>query len=61
MRRMGKHFEIFVMNRDGTGVRQLTDVRTRLTNPRWSPDGRLILCSREMGDLTLMTLPAPSE
>jgi TolB protein len=52
--------QIFVMNRDGSGVRQLTDEDGRFTNPRWSPDGKTILCSRRLGDMTLVTFPAPA-
>jgi len=38
------HFEIFVMNADGSDVRQLTDTPTSFTNtwPRWSPNGEWI-------------------
>ena len=37
----GSHFEIFVMNADGSDVRQLTTTPAANTNtwPRWSPDG----------------------
>jgi len=34
--------QIFVMNADGTGVRQLTRGPEAQTGPAWSPDGRLI-------------------
>jgi Tol biopolymer transport system component len=39
--RSAGHFEIFVMNADGTGVRQLTSTAATVTNtwPRWSPNG----------------------
>jgi Tol biopolymer transport system component len=42
--RVGGHFEIFVMNSDGSDVRQLTGTGPTVTNtwPRWSPDGEWI-------------------
>ena len=52
-------FQIFVMDRDGSNLRQLTDAAGRFTNPRWSPDGRTILCSRSLGNMSLVTFPAP--
>ena len=48
------------MNRDGSGARQLTDTAIgESTNPRWSPDGTKILCSRRLGDINLIVFPAP--
>lgn len=35
--------QLFVSNRDGTNVRQLTDMELAATNPVWSPDGSQIL------------------
>ena len=35
-------FEIFVMNSDGTGMRQLTDNTATDVYSRWSPDGSLL-------------------
>ena len=42
--RAGGHFEVFVMNSDGSDVRQLTDTPASATNtwPRWSPSGEWI-------------------
>jgi Tol biopolymer transport system component len=42
--RAGSHFEIFVMNSDGSGIRQLTVTSATATNtwPRWSPNGEWI-------------------
>ena len=36
-------FEIFVMNGDGSSVRQVTENTTRVTPPVWSPDGSRFL------------------
>jgi Tol biopolymer transport system component len=33
---------LFIMNRDGTGTRQLAAVLGKPWQPRWSPDGRLL-------------------
>ncbi len=35
--------QIYVVNADGTGLRQLTSTPARNLHPRWSPDGREIL------------------
>jgi len=42
--RVMNHFEIFIMNFDGSTVRQLTTTVTTVNNswPRWSPDGEWI-------------------
>ena len=36
-------FEIFIMNSDGSSVRQVTENTTRVTEPVWSPDGSRFL------------------
>jgi TolB protein len=38
----GKQDDLFVVMRDGTGVRQLTDDVYKDRQPRWSPDGKQI-------------------
>jgi Tol biopolymer transport system component len=40
--RGGKPADLFVMNADGTGVRQLTDTPAAEGYPSWSPDGKQI-------------------
>jgi hypothetical protein len=37
------------MKRDGSNVRQLTDAAGEFTNPKWSPDGKKLLCGRRLG------------
>jgi TolB protein len=34
--------EIYVMNADGTGIRQVTDLHDVSVSPAWSPDGRTL-------------------
>ncbi len=36
------HFELYVSNRDGSGLRQLTHLANHCGGARWSPDGRWI-------------------
>jgi len=52
----GQHF---VMNRDGSGVMQLTDAAGEFVNPRWSLDGTRIMCARRLGDMNVVIFPAP--
>jgi Tol biopolymer transport system component len=52
-------FQLFVMNRDGTEVRQLTDAPGEFTNARWSPNGLKILCGRRLGGVSLVLFDAP--
>jgi Tol biopolymer transport system component len=39
---VGKQEDLFVIRRDGTGLRQLTDDPYKDREPRWSPDGKRI-------------------
>jgi Tol biopolymer transport system component len=48
------------MNQNGSGVRQLTDAAGEFTNPRWSPDGKKILCGRRLGGINLVVFDAPN-
>ncbi|HSO51233.1 MAG TPA: hypothetical protein VL330_00455, partial [Actinomycetes bacterium] len=57
-------FEIFVMNADGSGVRQLTANRFDDEFPSWSPDGRKLVFQRDFDsvvgevDYDLLTMKA---
>lgn len=53
-------FEIWLCNRDGTDVRQLTHFGVAWTGtPRWSPDGRFVVFdSRPKGDADIFTIDA---
>jgi Tol biopolymer transport system component len=44
--RRGTSFDLFVMNADGTGTRQLTSTRENDGRPTWSPDGERIAFQR---------------
>lgn len=58
-------FDIFVMNLDGTDVRQLTTNPGKDFLPRWSPDGKSILFHSDAGgesdDIHLILLQDPTE
>src|SRR5437867_8782503 len=43
------HSDIFVMNADGSGVRQLTHNGWPLSGLAWSPDGRALAFSADTG------------
>jgi Tol biopolymer transport system component/DNA-binding winged helix-turn-helix (wHTH) protein len=53
-------FEIWLSNRDGTDVRQLTHFGVAWTGtPRWSPDGKFVVFdSRPKGDADIFTIDA---
>jgi Tol biopolymer transport system component len=38
--------QIYSINRTGTGMKRLSDGQGNLVNPRVSPDGKWIACSR---------------
>jgi Tol biopolymer transport system component len=42
--------QIYVMGRDGTGVRQLTTLPSPSSNPVWSPDGSVIAFANQPAD-----------
>jgi TolB protein len=53
----GAAAELWLMNADGSGARQLTHDRARDTVPSWSPDGRaLVYASERDGNLELFLL-----
>jgi TolB protein len=41
--------EIYVMNRDGSGLQRLTHVVAEDTSPNWSPDGRRLVFVSDRG------------
>lgn len=43
------YYQVFVMNEDGTGKKQLTDMATDCYFPKWSPDGSKIVFNTEDG------------
>jgi hypothetical protein len=70
----GGLWRVFVMNGDGSGVRQLTSGATSDTDPAWSPDGSTIAFEAESADridlytvradgtgLSRLTLAGPDE
>lgn len=63
IRRIGNDFEVFTIHPDGTGIKQLTNIRGNEAHLAWSPDGkRLLFTSSRMGfkDEALYTLaPQP--
>lgn len=51
--------DVWVMNVDGSGLKQLTTTREDESSPCWSPDSRTIcFSSREPGRAALFTVPA---
>ena len=46
----GEHWDLYMMDLDGTNVEQLTDADTEDGNALWSPDGRYIVYSQFNND-----------
>jgi Tol biopolymer transport system component len=43
------YYQVFIMNEDGSGKRQLTDMSANCFFPKWSPDGNKIVFNTEDG------------
>ena len=57
----GEDFEIYTINPDGSGKRQLTDNNTDDLDPAYSPDGKKIVYAGQdgpKGDLEIYTIGA---
>jgi Tol biopolymer transport system component len=48
-------YAVFIVNRDGTGLRQITDYKLNANHPVWSPDGRKLAFSARSGWLSTGT------
>ncbi len=46
--------ELYVMNADGTGLRQMTSLGAFKSCPRWSPDGARILVAKDADELLVV-------
>jgi Tol biopolymer transport system component len=55
--RNGYDYDIYLINADGTGEVDLTDVRGEEVNPSWSPDGeRIAYMAHENGNISIRTI-----
>lgn len=58
----GKNYAIFIVNRDGTGLTQITDYVLNSNHPVWSADGRHMVISIVTPDtqnnIAVIDLPA---
>src|ERR1051326_1260382 len=57
------HYAIFVINRDGTGLTQVTDYALNGSHPVWAPDGRRLVFAtgdpaRNISVLAVVEVPA---
>ncbi|NWF67858.1 MAG: PD40 domain-containing protein [Chloroflexi bacterium] len=48
--------ELYIMNADGSGTRQVTNGLAYIADPAWSPDGRRIAFTRGGGDLYIINV-----
>ncbi|MEO6695328.1 MAG: hypothetical protein ABIY50_09465 [Ignavibacteria bacterium] len=46
--------QIFTMNEDGSGIKQLTDLEENCMKPRWSPDGKQLVFYSDKGLIYLI-------
>jgi Tol biopolymer transport system component len=42
-------YAVFIVNRDGTGIQQITDYKLNATHPVWSPDGQKLVFAASDG------------
>ena len=57
----GKTWDIWLVNADGSGLKQLTDSPANDTDPCWSPDGtRLVFVSERDGNKEIYVADAAS-
>jgi TolB protein len=50
--------DLFVMNEDGTNVRQLTRTKAEVSSPSWSPDSRKIVYMSPLSDARIYVINA---
>ena len=48
-------YSVYIVNRDGSGLRQVTDYALNANHPVWSPDGKLLVIAARSSTLTKET------